>query len=138
MAGALRWSGLEEFKQELRNLPEDLRDDAGDIVLDAANKTQQDVVDAYANVTGNLDRGVKVKVEKSAFGAKAVVRSNAPHAHLYEFGSQARHTAIGANRGAMPPRPTLIPIAQRNRRAMWQRLMDLVASKGFRVTGRAE
>lgn len=129
---------MQEFKQELRNIPEELRDEAADIVEAAATTTQEQTVAEYTNVTGGLDRGVKVTTQRSAFGVLSKVRSNAPHAHLYEFGSQARHTAIGANRGAMPPRPTLIPIAQRNRRTMYQRLMDLIESKGFRVTGRAE
>lgn len=49
--------------------------------------------------TGTLQRGVrKRKLAPLAYQ----VRSAAPHAHLYEFGTRQRQTKRGANRGAMP------------------------------------
>jgi hypothetical protein len=39
----------------------------------------------------------------SGFSAGAIVINRAKHAAIFENGTQARHTAIGANRGSMPP-----------------------------------
>jgi hypothetical protein len=127
--------GMDEFKQALRNMPSDLAGEADGIVTAAAEGTKSDVVAAYPEVTGNLKRGVTVKTERSAFGVSAVVKSNAKHSHLYEFGSQMRHTDIGANRGAMPARPVFVPVAMRRRKAMYEGLKGLLRRAGFTLSG---
>ena len=33
----------------------------------------------------------------------AVIKNTAKYARIFEHGTQVRHTALGANRGAMPP-----------------------------------
>lgn len=124
-----------EFREALRNLPHELADEAGDIVTGAAESAKSEIVAAYPEVTGNLKRGVTVKHERSAFGVTAIVKSNAQHSHLYEFGTQVRNTSIGANRGAMRPRPTFIPAVQKHRRAMTNALIGLLKRAGFQVTG---
>lgn len=125
----------DEFRQALRDLPREMAQEASDIVTGAAEQAKSEIVAAYPEVTGNLKRGVTVKSEQSAFGASAVVKSNARHAHLYEYGSQVRHTDIGANRGAMPARPTFVPIVVRKRKAMVQSLIGLLKRVGFTVSG---
>ncbi len=139
MSVKIQWSGLEQFKAELRNLPEHLQDEAAKIVIAAATSAHQDVKAAYpTGPTGNLKRGVKLTIEsQSKLGAKAVVRSNAFHAHLFEKGTRLRKTKAGANRGRMPEAPDsqqLIPIAIRARRRMVSALIELVQSIGLEVT----
>ena len=126
---------MTEFRQQLRNLPRELAGEASGIVTGAAEGAKDEVVNAYPDGTGNLRRGVKVTKETSVFGTSAVVRSNARHSHLYEYGSQVRHNANGANRGAMPTRPTFIPIVMRRRKAMYDALKNLLVRAGFQVSG---
>lgn len=125
----------DEFRAALRNLPEELTQEAAGIVTGAAESAKSEIVAAYPEVTGNLKRGVTVKQERSSFGVSAVVKSNAKHSHLYEYGSQVRNTSIGANRGAMPARPTFVPIVVRKRKAMYQSIIGLLRRAGFQVSG---
>lgn len=125
----------EAFRQALRDMPRELAEEAGGIVTGAAEQAKLEIVSAYPEVTGNLKRGVTVKQERSAFGATAIVKSNAKHSHLYEYGSQVRNTSIGANRGAMPARPTFIPVVVRRRRSMNEALIGLLKRAGFQVSG---
>lgn len=127
----------DEFRKALRNLPKELADEAQGVVMDAANGAKAEIVAAYPEVTGRLKHGVKVTTEFSAFGASAVVKSSAKHSHLYEYGSQVRHTNIGANRGAMPPRPVFVPVVVRRRKQMYEGLIRLLQRAGFQVSGHA-
>jgi hypothetical protein len=136
MPNRVTFDGLAEFKAELRNLPAHLRDEADGIVLSAVNTASREVVDKYPTVTGNLKDGVKViKAEAGAFGVVYALKSMANHAHLYEYGTQARQTALGYNRGPMPAKPTVVPVAIRHRRQMYDELMAMLRREGFQVTG---
>lgn len=132
---SLRMEGLKELRQALRDLPEHLRDEARDIVLNRAETARAAVDAAYPERTGRLKRGLTLKTEYSAFGVSVLLRNRAPHAHLFEYGTQARHTSIGANRGSMPARPTFIPIVSRQRRAMYEELIELLRREGLTVMG---
>ncbi len=118
------FDGLEEFRAQLRALPAEL---AAEAEIDAA----------YPERAGALRKGLTVKHETSAFGATAIVRNTAPHAEEFENGTQARHTALGANRGAMPPGHVFVPIITRHRRAMYQALGAMLTRVGFVVSGSA-
>lgn len=137
MPSRVQWSGLDEFKATLRQIPVDLRDDSSQIVVGKGNEAKAEVIDAYANVTGNLDRGVRLDVQQTPFGVLAILMSNARHAHLYEFGTKPRYNGDGSYRGEMPAKqmPTFISIAQRKRREMYQELMALLERVGFQVSG---
>ena len=137
MSARVRWDGLEELKADLRNLPRALADEGAGIVYAAADRAAGAIVAGYPRRTGDLGKGVSVKRENSSFGAAAIVRNRAPHAHLFELGTEVRHTAIGANRGRMPPGHVFIPIVQRERRAMYERLKELLRRQGLTVTGDA-
>jgi hypothetical protein len=136
---SVQWTGLETFRNELRRLPEHLQDEAARIVVAAASEAQKDVQAAYpVGPTGNLKRGVRLNVEsQSRLGARAVVRSTAQHAHIFEKGTKIRRTRTGANRGRMPEAPVnqqLSPIAIRARRRMVEALIKLVQSTGLTVS----
>ena len=133
----LVFEGLDGLRQALRQLPAELAAEAGPIVERRAHNTAAAVRAEYAahRVSGNLASRVTVSLEQPRFGASSTVRSAAPHAALFEFGTQLRRTASGAGRGSAPPHPTVIPIAIRERRAMTAELIELVKRAGFEVTG---
>jgi Bacteriophage HK97-gp10, putative tail-component len=134
----MNWTGLDAFKAALKQLPTDLRNDARSIVLDAAHGAADDIRQAYPVVTGDLREGVEVvTTDVSQFGVGAVVINRAKHANIFEHGSQVRHTKGGANRGAMPPGHVFIPRIIRARKAMYERLKDLLTRAGLEVSGDA-
>jgi hypothetical protein len=60
-------------------------------------------------------------------GLRWKVKSKAPHAHLYEYGTLKRYTrGTGAHRGKMDPTPTFVPSAQRWRARMVDDLIALL------------
>jgi hypothetical protein len=134
----LELKGLAEFRKALQNLPEDLREEADVIVQAQADEAQRQIRAAYPEgPTGNLRRGVtKSKEERSRFTSRAIVRSRAPHSHLFERGTRNRKTGKGWNRGAMPAaaeNEKMIPIVIRRRRVMVEALKDVVRKAGFQV-----
>ena len=134
------FEALEEFRAALRNLPEHLADEAGGIVQAAAGEAGAEIIERYpkgpAIESKSLKAGVVVsRMEMGRFGAGYIVKSTAPHAYIFENGTQARHTELGYNRGAMPPGHVFIPIAIRKRRAMSEQLVGLLRREGFEVTG---
>jgi len=139
VASRLVLEGLDEFRAALRRLPDELAQEAGVIVLAQAEMAKDQIQRAYPQgPSGNLRGRVTVNKESAniRYGARAVVRSRAPHSHLYEYGSKTRRTDNGANRGAMPEAPDqnkMVPIVQRRRRAMVAALIDMVRKAGLVV-----
>ena len=137
MSNRFEWDGLNELREELRNLPAELAQEASGIVNDAGESAGADIIAGYEahRRSGNLAKGVRVKtVDAGQFGAGVRVTSTAPHADIFEIGTQARHTRLGANRGSMPPGNIFVPRAIRHRRRMYERLKELVENKGFEVS----
>jgi hypothetical protein len=138
VSASVTWSGLEELKAALRSLPADLADDASDIVEGAAQAAKTEIYNAYPERTGNLRQHTTVAIRASGrYGAGAVVKNTARHAWMFENGTQARHTAIGANRGSMPAGHVFIPIVMRWRRRMYEQLKSLLVRHGLQVAGDA-
>ena len=139
MASTVRWEGLDALRTALRRLPDDLADEASAIVLGAATAAEGEAHSAYPERTGDLRSGLDVIPSATGrYGVGAILLNRAHHAHLFENGTQARHTAIGANRGAMPPGHVFVPIVIRQRRAMYERLKALLVRHGIEVSGDAE
>ena len=143
MSARIYFDGLEALKAAFLALPAEQKGEATGVVMDAAQRARAEIAAAYpigpegrfdngkAIKPGNLRRGVKVAVKEiGPYGVHAQVRSTAPHAWLFEHGTQARHyiTTHGNRKdvGAMPPKPVLIPTMVRSRRAMYVRLADTV------------
>lgn len=138
----LRLDGMAELKQALRNLPRHLTDEASRIVEDTAQGMQGEVVAEYKSkvkqeVTGNLVNGVVISRQSGGFTTGAVVKNRSPHAYIFEHGTQVRQTALGYNRGRMPPGRVFVPIAIRRRRQMVDELIAMVEREGFVVRGNA-
>jgi len=136
VSATLTITGLEELRAALRTLPTELAGEAQHVVVGAANGAAADIRGAYPVRTGNLRDHVTVRdLPSGPTGAAAKVVSSARHAALFEVGTQARHTSIGANRGTMPPGHVFVPRVIRARRLMVQQLVDLVRRAGLTVTG---
>lgn len=135
----VQMEGLDELRAELRKLPSDLNRKARDRVIGTANAAAADLGQAYdrSRVTGNMRRGIKVKVEETETTTTAQVRSTSPHAHLWEFGTEVRRTQKLLNRGEAPAHydQGLVGIAQRKRRQLNTNLVDIVREAGFEVSG---
>lgn len=146
--------GLDELREALQNLPDALQAEAERVVLQSAERTASTVRAAYQQVRSPLETyttkgGIKKArkhladaVEVTTRGretgaAVARVTVNAPHAHWFEFGTQARQWEGGKSTGAAPARPTLVPTAIRNRREMVDDLIAVVERTGLKVTRHA-
>lgn len=131
------WTGLEDFKRALRALPTDLAGEASRVIEARANGAAVDVRSGYGRHrrSGRLQDSVTATVERTGLNVSAVVRSGARHAHLFEYGTQTRQTAIGANRGAMPAEPVFVPVMIRTRRRLYDELIGILERAGLRVTG---
>ena len=139
MSARVRFEGLEELQATLRNLPATLAGEATGIVQSAANSAKGDIAAAYPRRAGALAGGLKVDTPvASAAGVIVILRNTSKEARWFEKGTQARHTAAGANRGAMPARPTFWPAFFRWRRQMWVGLAEMVQREGLTVTGSAD
>lgn len=133
----LRLNGMEEQRAALRNLPQELTAEASRIVEGAANGAAAEMRQNYSQgPTGNLiNRVVVTHFDKGKLAAGAVVKNLAPHAAIYEWGTQRRQTAQGWDRGSMPPGRVFIPAAMRARKRMRDQLIALVERAGLKVTG---
>jgi len=137
---SVKWNGLAELREQLRHLPADLTGEATHIVEGRANRAAADMLAGYAEHrrAGRLQKGVTVThFDRGRFSAGAIVKNTAPHASIFENGTQARHTDLGANRGAMPPGHVFVPAVVRQRRAMYEDLKAMLVRYGLRVSGDA-
>ena len=139
MSAQLRLDGMAELREALRKLPEELAGEASHIIEGIANGVASETRRVYPIQTGRLVGGVKVThFEHGKVAAGAVVKSSAPHSHLYEYGTKSRKTAKGWNRGSMPKADEskrMIPIVVRARKRMYAQLSDLLRRAGFVIEG---
>ena len=137
MANEVRWDGLEEYRELLRALPEALAQETAHLVEAAANGAAVDIRRAYPVRTGRLrDRVTVTRLNKGKYGPGLIVKNTSPLASIFEHGSQARHTALGANRGSMPPGHVFIPLALKARRRLYGQVKELLVRKGALVDER--
>ena len=138
MSATVTWIGLDELRAALLKLPADLTQLATAIVEQAADGAADEIRAAYPEgETGNLKKGVRVRTEqgRAPYTVRKVVRSTAPHATLFETGTQTRQTKKGANRGFMPGANIFVPVVVRRRREMDEDLIAVVEQAGIDVRG---
>lgn len=134
MPSGVRWTGLNEEIQELKRLPEAFHGESDHIQQEESNAAAFAIRSRYPARTGNLRKGVVVRrFVRSSGHIVYELKNVAPHALIYELGTQARHTKIGANRGSMPPGRVFQPIYLQRRRTMFLRLIEMVRRAGFTV-----
>lgn len=136
------FSGMAELIADLGKLGEAAQREGAVVVQQAATSMASELQSAYPSHEGVL-RGRVVVENRSAGSGPALrwkVRSKAPHAHLYEYGTVRRFTAdTGANRGTMPATPTFVPAAIRTRRRMVEGLKAVIRRQRVRgMTGQLE
>jgi len=134
MSARVTWSGLDEFLREFGSIPEALNSEGMEILREETEGAAVEIAQQYPRKTGTLARRVRTVYPSSTI-LVGIVESRAPHAHIYEFGTKARKTFKGANRGKMPEAapPVVVPVARRRRARMARRLVDLLRSKGFQI-----
>ena len=136
----IQWEGLDELRRQLRELPTDLRDEASAIVLEAGQAAEREIDQGYQRyqITGALRSGLTLfKSAATAFGVGVLLRNRAPHAWLFEHGSQTRKTGWYGSHNPMPARPLFIPIVRKHRARMYDALKGLLARAGLQVSGDA-
>ena len=135
---AVTWTGMQEFKNALHNLPAELTGEATNIVIEAAKSAERDTKAAYPQgPTGNLRRGVTTTVEAiGRGGVSARVKSNAFHANLFENGYRGKKPGGTGpkEQRVVPDSQKMIPIAIRARRQMHVKLIDMVQRHGLVVS----
>lgn len=134
----VKWDGLDELRRQLKALPADLAHEAREHVIEAAESAATALRQVYPpGPTGRLRRGVKVTVKQTEAAVVATLKSTAPEAHLWEWGTQNRRTQQGWNRGAAPAHYNqgVVGIGLRHRRRLNGQLVELVKRNGFEVTG---
>lgn len=135
-AVTVEWEGMRELIEQLRNMPGDLTDDARSIVIDSAEGAKDEAASNYPRRSGTLADALTVETtDAGRFGVAARVRNRARHAYLFEVGTQARHTSIGANRGSMPAGNVFVPAMQRHRREMYRSLAAVLTTYNLQVIG---
>jgi hypothetical protein len=134
--------GLTELADQLAHLPEALQAEARAIVERRAASAMARIRAAYPQRTGDgkksLRNRLKLTTEETNVSASAVVKNLSPLAAIFEFGTQARHKALGASTGAMPAGHVFIPITVEERRAMYEvDFRALLVKAGLVVEGNA-
>ena len=143
MAG-IQWSKeMEELKDALRTMPQTFATEGDHRAEEAAAGAAVAVRQAYARhwVTGALAKRVTVGRYRKGRARGWIVKSTAPHAWMFEHGTQTRQyvTKAGATHltGAMPAHPTFEPTMPRYRKPMYRALIDMLKRAGLLVTGDA-
>lgn len=118
--------GMSALLEGLRRMPSKIEAEAAWHVENAAETMAAEVRNEYPEVSGALERGIKV-VHENAF--RAVVKSTSKHAMLYERGTVERMRASGGSTGKMPPANVFIPAAIKARAHMVEQLINVVESQ---------
>lgn len=91
MATMITFDGLAQLVADMNGLGAELAERAKPITRAVAEQVAADIRNIYPEHTGNLRAGVRVSQGRGAgLFVSAVVRSTAPHAHLYEYGTASR------------------------------------------------
>jgi hypothetical protein len=123
--------GLAELRAALRQLPKDALMEAAKIVHGAAEAADAEIYAAYPEVTGTLKRGLTIDRTEESWMTSAILKDRAPHAYIFEKGTEPRTTKQGWRRGAARAGRIFIPRAQKHRERMKHELIALVRSLGF-------
>jgi len=133
MGAKLTLEGGDEFAAWLFGLPSRLSEKGHRIVTDTTERAAAEMVAAYPRRTGTLKGSIKTTFIETKGSTRGIVTNTAKHALLFEVGSEARHTALGANRGSMPPGKVMTVIAPRRRKQMNEELFAEVREEGLTV-----
>jgi hypothetical protein len=138
MSATVRIDGIEEQRRAWLALPRTLAGNSQPVVTDAAQVAAAEIRAAYPRRTGALASGVTVAPSRLAGTEVAAARvvNYAMHAAIFEHGTQARHTSIGANRGAMAAGNVFVPRVIRARQALEPQVASVMTREGLTVVRR--
>lgn len=137
------WTGLEEYKAELKALPADCTGEAAHLIEGEVNGAYVTISQVYGahHFTGTLQKKLtKTLLNETQFATGWKLTSGSPLAWLFGHGSQARHyvTENGVTHatGRMPPNPIFESTVGKTKRAIVQKLKEMVLRRGATsVTG---
>lgn len=134
--------GLRELVDDLQKLPTTLKSKANPVVRAHARGAFEEIRSGYPprahdELVSHLEM-VESETTPGDYAVSMAVRNTSNLAFIFERGTAARHTKIGANRGVIPPGHVFEPIYLRWRRQMDDALKALVEQEGLTVTGQAE
>lgn len=145
MSARVEITGLDDLERLLREAPRSMTREAANIIEGIVNGAAVDIQRKYPRSAKHQYKGdkkvrhlqdeMKVITIDDDFSAGAILRNNAPHARIFEFGSSARHTINGAFRGSMPAAHTFFGVVNPAKRRMNLLLTAMVERHGFEVTG---
>lgn len=150
MAATVTYDGYQELRAFLTQLPEATKEAIRADVQTTVEQVAAELVAVYpearatgaggATLYGPAMRALvtsRVDTTPGAIGAKGVVVSRSPVAHLWEFGTAVRTTQQGWNRGSEPAHPNqgLVTIAIKHRAVLYRELFAKLEALGFTVTG---
>ena len=107
-------------------------------ITESTHIVYDDVLANVPQATGHLITGIKMDVNVRQRYVSGVVKSNAPHGHLVEFGTEPRFWAKSIvtpkgpvykaiYRGVMPKHPFMKPAIERERPRIETRLREAVS-----------
>ena len=138
------WAGLDDLVKALRELPAALAGEADHVVETAANGSALRIRAIYGQhrFTGRLQDGVRVeRLSQGPFGVAYEVISAAPHAWLFDNGTQVRHWDEGKNTGKMwtkhPPTHAFARTMGEGKFRMYTALGEMLERHGLHVSGSA-
>ena len=148
MSTKVVFTGIEATKGEFKAQPEALAKATQYLANRIAKQAAADIKAAYPKVTGNLRDGVKVERSRnpSKVVAAARVVNRAPHAHLYELGTRARHFVgmdlshriyVIGDRGRGTAHHVFPPRIVRWRFVFFEAVKEIMARAGITTEGEA-
>lgn len=141
---AVTITGLDELREQLRNLPAELTAEASNIVLAAANGAEADMRAEYPPGTLRESLAVTPKDTGGAFAAGVTLKNTSKVAFWWDNGTEARHyfTASGVRHetgamwGRQPAPHTFVRNAIKARRdVMYPQLIRMLVQAGLVVSG---
>lgn len=138
MANSVVWNGLDEYRAQLKQLPEACTKEAANVVEAGVNSAYVTISGVYGahRHTGTLQKRLKIEPlkQKRQLTTGLVLKSGSPIAWLFDNGSQARHHASGKSTGTMwgktPPTHIFVKTIIAARRKITDALKAMVLRNG--------
>jgi hypothetical protein len=136
VSAKFRFDGLADLYAALKTLPEDLARDAAPDVERFGEGAMTNIHNGYPSVTGGLRAGLSLNISTEGGRARVEVRNDAPHAILFERGTEVRHWRSGKGTGRTAPNPIFTATMMRARRGLLTGpVPQLLVTYGMEVRG---
>lgn len=129
---SLKWDGLEEYREELKQLSDVCKAEAGALIEENVNGAYVTISQFYGahRVTGTLQKGLRIKTLKGGLE----LRSDSPLAGIFDNGTQARHyfeiSGVKHLTGRMPATHIFSRTVERARQKLAQQYKEMLLRHG--------